>query len=85
MIVKKKSAQASSKGAGVGVKPKTDSSGAPVQTDKQGTCKYPGCSYPRRIEASGHIHDFCSRTCADKFGKLPATSAMSSSSKYVCS
>ena len=52
------------------VKVRTDESGNPAQDPRFGTCKLPGCSFPRRVE-KGYVHDFCSRACSRKFSSLP--------------
>lgn len=52
--------------------PRQDAYGQPVQTSDFGTCKCPGCTFPRRREG-GKVHDFCSRTCAKKFGDMQSS------------
>lgn len=53
-----------------GFQPRTDAFGQPIQSVQFGTCKFPGCQFPKRIEGN-KVHDFCSRTCAKKFSQLP--------------
>lgn len=49
-----------------GFQPRMDARGQPTQAIQMGTCKFPGCPYPKRLEGN-KVHDFCSRTCAKKF------------------
>lgn len=53
-------------GTATAVTARMDPLGNPVQTSQFGLCKCPGCKFPRRVE-NGHVHDFCSRTCARKY------------------
>ena len=53
-----------------GFQPRIDAFGQPTQSVQFGTCKFPGCQFPKRIEGN-KMHDFCSRTCAKKFSQLP--------------
>lgn len=55
---------------GGGFKPRTDVFGQPLQSTQFGTCKFPTCNFPKRIEGN-KVHDFCSRTCAKNFSQLP--------------
>lgn len=50
---------------------KMSSAGVPVQTMAFGKCSYPDCPYPKRTEG-GKVHDYCSRTCAQKHGQMKA-------------
>ena len=59
-------------GLGSGFQPRQDAYGQPVQIAKYGTCKCPGCKYPKRIEGD-KIHDFCSRTCAKKYNEMQSS------------
>ena len=61
---------AATPGAGGGFKPRMDAFGQPMQSTQFGTCKFPNCQFPKRIEGN-KVHDFCSRTCAKKFSQLP--------------
>ena len=63
-----------------GFQPRTDVFGQPTQSVQFGTCKIPGCQYPKRVEGN-KVHDFCSRTCAKKFSQLPPQ--MQGSSKLI--
>ena len=73
--MKKPSASHGSMAASVdtGVKVRTDNSGNPVQNPQLGTCKLPGCDYPRRVE-KGVAYDFCSQTCSRKFDIMSSNS-----------
>ena len=53
-----------------GFQPRIDAFGQPTQSTQFGTCKFPSCQFPKRIEGN-KVHDFCSRTCAKKFSQLP--------------
>ena len=54
---------ASSSGASSNIK--LDPSGKPLQTLSQGPCKHPGCQFGRTLDPStGHVLDYCSKTCA---------------------
>lgn len=57
----------------MGFQPRTDAYGRPVQSTVYGTCKNPGCTFPKRVEG-GKIYDFCSRTCGQQFQQLQAAS-----------
>ena len=52
-----------------GFQPRMDAYGQPAQTVQYGTCKFPGCPYPRRVEGT-KVHDFCGRTCAKNYSQL---------------
>jgi hypothetical protein len=52
-----------------GFQPRMNVYGQPTQFTQFGTCKFPGCQFPKRIEGN-KVHDFCSRTCAKKFSQL---------------
>lgn len=65
----KKSASEFNDPTGTGMAVRMDTSGKPAQTSQFGTCKCHGCNFPRRIE-NGHVHDFCSRTCARKHEQM---------------
>ena len=52
-----------------GIQPRMNASGQPVQSAVFGSCKNPGCPFPRRVEG-GKVYDFCSKTCSQKFSAL---------------
>ena len=56
-----------------GIQPRLDTYGQPMQSSQLG-CKAPGCLYGRRIEGN-KIHDFCSKTCAQRFAQMQPTSS----------
>ncbi len=56
---------------GSSFQPRHDAYDKPVQLPAYGACKCPGCDFPRRKEGD-KIHDFCSRTCAKKYGEMEA-------------
>ena len=56
-------------GYGGGFQPRMDPSGHPTQSVQFGKCKIPDCPYPRRVEG-GKVHDFCSKTCANKYSQV---------------
>ncbi|XP_064399770.1 uncharacterized protein LOC135346165 [Halichondria panicea] len=55
-----------------GFQPRYDAHEQPLQLVTYGTCKCPGCTFPKRREGD-KIHDFCSRTCAKKFNELQSS------------
>ena len=60
---------------GGGFKPRIDAFGQPMQSAQFGTCKFPACNFPKRIEGN-KVHDFCSRTCAKKYSQLSPQAQM---------
>ena len=58
-------------GAG-GFQPRLDHSGLPTQSAHLGTCKLPGCQYPRRFEGN-KVYEFCSKTCSRKYTQMMST------------
>ena len=54
---------------GGGIQPRAMPGGQAVQTPSFGTCSFPGCPYPRRVEGN-RAHDYCSRTCAQKHNQM---------------
>ena len=55
-------------GAG-GFQPRVDVFGLPTQSAHLGTCKLPGCQFPRRFEGN-NVHEFCSKTCSQKYAQM---------------
>ena len=55
-------------GAG-GFQPQVDVYGLPTQSAHLGTCKLPGCQFPRRFEGN-KVHEFCSRTCTRRYAQM---------------
>ena len=60
---------------GGGVQPRVSQEGVPQQTAAFGTCIMPGCPFPKRIEGDT-VHEYCSRTCAQKHRAMPASGHM---------
>lgn len=54
---------------GGGFQVRLDAYGKPVQTLDHGSCKCPGCPFPKRVEA-GRVLDYCSRTCSKKHADM---------------
>ena len=52
-----------------GIQPRMSESGVSLQSSAHGTCSYPGCPYPRRIEGT-KVHQYCSKSCAIKLDQL---------------
>ena len=52
-----------------GFQPRVNAYGQPTQSLDFGKCKFPGCTFPKRIEGTT-VHDFCSKTCAMKFSQF---------------
>ena len=67
---------------GANVVPKTDGFGNPVQTDRLGSCSRQGCPYPRRIDKSGKVLDYCSKGCAKK-DSVPQASATTKGMPHI--
>ena len=55
-----------------GFQPRHDAHDQPAKKITYGTCKCPGCTFPKQREGD-KIHDFCSRTCAKKFNDLQSS------------
>ena len=60
---------------GGGIQPRVSQQGVPQQMATFGTCIMPGCPYPKRVEGS-RVHEYCSRTCAQKHRAMPASGHM---------
>ena len=60
---------------GGGIQPRVSQQGVPQQTAAYGTCIMPGCPFPKRVKGS-RVHEYCSRTCAQKHRAMPASGHM---------
>ena len=54
---------------GQSIQPRMTADGKSAQTSVLGNCSFPGCLFPRSFDGN-RVHDYCSRTCAQKHAEL---------------